>query len=76
MTITKNQKHLLQHTLGDKSCYRNHYCSTPDSKEFDDLCELVEIGLMHVARWPDWMGGYDTFWATKAGVEKAWEEDI
>lgn len=47
--LTKEQVHILQHSLGltrGTEMYRNHFVTGPGSRDWDDCCALVEAGMM------------------------------
>ena len=65
--LAKRHKELLQHTLGDKTFYRNHFCTSAETIDYKPLCELVAAGLMAKREAADWQGGGFIFHATEAG---------
>lgn len=61
----------LQHSLGvDRfgrgEQYRNHFCSGEGCDGYDDLVEMVELGLM-TRRESKYLGGNSMFYVTDAG---------
>lgn len=71
--LTKEQKEILQHTLGADSRYkktqwgfRNRYCCRSDNKL---LNELVDLGLMKKSLPSELIGGDCYFWATEQGCK-------
>ena len=71
-----NKLHILQHSLGvgdygDKPSHRNHFCTGPGSKDYDNCMALVEEGLMTRRAGSEISGGDDIFHVTPAGVDYA-----
>ena len=66
--------HILQHSLGVDQFgqgrqYRNHFATSPGSKDFDDCSSLVEMGLM-IDHGPLAISGrMHCFCVTPAGVD-------
>lgn len=71
--MTETQRKLLQHTLGNKSFFRNHFCTSEETSDFPPLCELVESGHMTKIRAAEWMGGGWIFHATDTGKKAAFK---
>lgn len=49
MELTKEQEHILRHSLGadsDRPGYRNHFVSGEGTTDWPILQQLVELGLM------------------------------
>lgn len=70
--MDKELLHILQHSLGldgygRGARYRNHFCTGPGSKDFDNCQTLVEQGMMvdHGSR--KMFGGDHLFEVTPAG---------
>jgi hypothetical protein len=66
--------HILQHSLGvDKfgqgRQYRNHFCTGPGSKDYDDCKSLVAAGLMAEHPGSELTGGDNLFTVTPAGID-------
>lgn len=64
--------HILQHSLGlDQygrgARYRNHFCTGPGSKDFDDCRALSEQGLMVDHGTGKWTGDMHIFTVTPLG---------
>ena len=65
---------LLRHTLGDETCYRNHFCAGPNHYDWEKLQVLVRAGYMVSRPAPSWCeGGEVIFHATETGKAAAWE---
>lgn len=63
--ITDKQLSLLQHTLGNVTCYRNYFNSCPEHIDEPDLLALVSLGYMEKHG--------DFYTATTKGIHAAWE---
>ena len=77
MDITKKQQGLLQHTLGNKTMYRNYFCANPGSLDSKELDVLVHLGLMWVKRhdqFPEGHDSYDVYYCTEKGKQLAFED--
>lgn len=73
-SLTPEQLHILQHSLGvDRygrgDQYRNHFCTGPESKDFDLCNELVALELMRDGGPRKVMGGMHVFTVTPAGID-------
>lgn len=71
--LTPRERDLLEHTVGFRSKspgFRNHFCTGPDTDDWDDIQELCRRGLMRLTKPPtDWLGGMSVFAVTPAGKE-------
>jgi hypothetical protein len=68
--ITAYQLHLLRHTLGNKTNYRNHFNADKGHSDYADLEDLTQKGFMEktvVSLTPG-----DVFVATDKGKDTAW----
>lgn len=69
---TDGHRIILTHSLGlnrSKVAYRNHFAAEPGSGDYGVCCELVERGLMVVARMPTTDQPLKTFAVTEAGKD-------
>lgn len=57
MEITREEKHILQHSLGGEKQYRNHFSTSENTTDYPVCEKLVEKGLMQRRKAPEWMGG-------------------
>lgn len=69
-----NRLHILQHSLGlnqygEGRRYRNHFCTGPDSTDFDDCRALVADGLMDERAGNALSGGDSIFHVTPKGID-------
>ena len=46
MNPNKYQVSLMEHSLGNKSMYRNYFNAEKDHNDYADLMHLVELGYM------------------------------
>lgn len=72
MTLTSQQLHILQHSLGvDKygqgEQYRNHFVTGRGSKDWDDCLRLCVTGMMKHRKNPIPASGDFTFQVTEQG---------
>ena len=80
MTLTKNQLHILRHSIGlDDSGHvkygydhsdRNHYCTGPGCDGRADIMELESAGLMKFSHHIN-EGRDEIFYVTEAGIVQA-----
>ena len=73
--ITLEQIERLRHTLGDETCYRNHFCADEGHTDLPDLEKLVEKGLMTKRAGRDWQGGGYVFHVTEEGKKYAFPQN-
>jgi hypothetical protein len=72
MVMTETQEHIIRHALGitnKETPYRNHFCTGPGSKDYDDCMALVDQGLMVRRDASALTGGDFMFHVTKAGID-------
>ncbi|HJR14213.1 MAG TPA: hypothetical protein VJ833_09985 [Rhodanobacteraceae bacterium] len=74
--MNSEQLHILRHSLGigdngKGSSYRNHFCTGPGSKDYDDCQALVAEGYMTRRAGGPLSGGDDIFVVTDAGKAAA-----
>ena len=55
--LTREERHILQHSLGGEKQYRNHFCTNEDTVDYPVCEKLVEKGLMQRRNAADWQGG-------------------
>ena len=67
--ITERQKEILRNTLGNDKMYRDVYVSGPECASHDDVCALVDAGLMR--RYKEMPNNLFAFITTDAGKEVA-----
>lgn len=70
--LTKKQLHYMQHALGlddygQGRWYRNHFVSGPECDHWNELCQLVELGLMKRHEPRPLFGGDSCFVVTEEG---------
>lgn len=68
LKLSKNQIHILKHTLGldrNKKPYRNHYVASEGHPNIDALEDLVAQGAMTKGRCFD----QPTYWVTDLGAD-------
>lgn len=73
-TVTKTQLHYMQHALGlddygQGSWYRNHFVSGLECDGWEELCQLVELGLMKRHEPRALFGGDCCFVVTEVGKQ-------
>lgn len=64
--LTPAQMHILRHTVGWPKQYRNHFCTGPGSKDYDDCEFLVKAGLMRKSEKASWIPD-EVYHVTEAG---------
>jgi len=68
-----DKREILQHCLGDKTCWRNKYFLYPESEDFDLCQKMVADGLMvQPEEDPELFGDGVYFFATNKGKVFAW----
>ena len=72
--MTGLQLHYMQHALGlddygQGSWYRNRFTSGPECDGWEELCQLVELGLMERHEPRPLFGGYYCFVVTESGKQ-------
>ena len=70
MNLSERHKDILTHTLGldrSDSPYRNHYCAYPGNDGWEDLLQMVDMGLM--TRRDDPLSSLQVFRATDKAQE-------
>lgn len=69
--LSKEERHVLQHSLGGEKQYRNHFCTDEDTTDYP-VCEgLVEKGLMRRRKAAQWQGGGLVYQVTDRGKRVA-----
>lgn len=75
MEVTKEERHILQHSLGGREMYRNHFCTNEDTVDYPACEKLVEKGLMQRRKAADWQGGGLIYNVTDEGKAVAFDND-
>jgi hypothetical protein len=69
--LTKEERHILQHSLGGKEQYRNSFVTTEFGTDYPVCEKLVEKGFMQRRKAPEWMGGGLIYNVTDEGRKAA-----
>lgn len=73
--ITERHIRILEHSLGDNTHYRNHYCTGPESTDWDDLEWLEAHGYMTKRKYHfDEVGNSFIFHVTNKGKALCFKE--
>jgi hypothetical protein len=69
MDLTQRQIDFVRHAIGfdgrNKTTYRNHFVTGPESDCFEDWMDLVRKGYAKHRKGSPISGGDDIFWVTK-----------
>jgi len=78
MPINRKKVTLLRNTLGNPTCFRNHFVAGDGHHDMDDILELVKEGYMKEINPPSFLGeGQRVFIVTEKGKLEAlfnWEQ--
>jgi hypothetical protein len=69
--VSSRHIELLEHSLGDKTHYRNFFLASEGHSDSPQLEELVEMGLMVKKTAPEWLCGDTVYHVTDEGKKKA-----
>lgn len=71
MSLTEQERHVMEHSTAWPKCYRNHFCASEGHHDWATLQALCARGLMSVGRKPGPLSGGDTvFIVTQLGIDE------
>lgn len=74
--ITKYQKRLIEHSLGNKTMYRNYFVASNGHVDIEELRKLCELGYMFEGATPTFAHPDDiVFHVTQKGREIAFKDE-